>query len=251
MPRSPHTISFSTLLCAASLAAAGCSSMEDSTETQARTETASLPVPTTRLDYRVDSLLNENRMLRQQIDALAAENRSLTARAADLEFRLAEAAGGTPKGPVGTVKTPVPATTTPSRPAPTPPPPSPRTTTPSTPPTYEGALVEYRARRYSTAVTQFEALLQKGPGKGLEDNCWYWIGESQFALGKYAEAAAAFEKVFAFGESEKGPDARYMLASSHAALGDTARARAEFNRLIADHPSSPQARRAKERLGRL
>jgi tol-pal system protein YbgF len=226
--------------------------MEEASDSPDRKEPAVAPATTARLDYRIDSLLNENRMLRQQIDALAAENRSLTARGADLEMRLAEAAGGTPKGPTGAVKTPLPATTTPARPSPPPPAVSPRPPAPASGSvTYDGALAEYRARRYSSAVAQFDALLAKGPGKDLEDNCWYWIGESQFALGKYTDAAAAFERVFGYSGSEKGADARYMLASSYAALGDTARAKEEYHRVITDYPSSPHARRAKEKLGRL
>ena len=43
------------------------------------------------LEYRLDSLQNENRRLQDQIEAVASENRKLTARNAELETKLTEA----------------------------------------------------------------------------------------------------------------------------------------------------------------
>jgi len=240
----PHAAA--PLLASLAVAAlAGCSSMEEGTEAENPRSPAPPPSSTARLEYRIDSLLSENRILRQQIDALAAENRSLTARAADLESHRAGSAPRPPKAP-------------PAAGATVPPAPPAKAASPKAAPakpagaagTYEEALAEYRARRFQEAAGQFEALLARGAGKDLEDNCWYWFGECRFAQGRHAEAATAFGKVFAYEGSEKGPDARYMLGSSWAALGDSVRARKEYARVVADYPGSPQARRAKEKLGR-
>ena len=45
---------------------------------------------TAMLEYRVDSLSNENRQLKDQVEAVVTENRKLTARNAELETKQSE-----------------------------------------------------------------------------------------------------------------------------------------------------------------
>lgn len=212
--RLPHfALTFALIL------AFGCGTVEETTTT----ETWKAPTPvavTARLEYRIDSVMNENRRLRQQMDALTAENRNLSARASELETRLAEARA-VPKAP---------------------PPPKDLTSG------YTAALAEYRKRNFSGAASQFSSLLTAGIREDLADNCHYWLGESYYGLGKYSDALGHFEMVFNYIKSEKKDDAQMMIGNSYLAMRNTASAIAAFNKLISNYPASPYVKRAQEKL---
>ena len=65
-------------------------------------ESAQAVSPTAQLEYRIDSLQSENRRMKEQVNAMAAENRSLTAKNAELETKLTEAATLRPPPLTGT-----------------------------------------------------------------------------------------------------------------------------------------------------
>jgi len=174
-------LSFSTL---------GCGSEEETTDEWESTPPVS---PETSLEFRIDSLTNQNTHLQQQVDALTAENRNLTARNAELETKLNEA---------------------PTRP----------TTTPTIAPSnlsggYKAAVAEVRRKNFSAAIQQFEALLNSGISADLVDNCHYWIGESYYGLRRYDEAINHFEQVLAIPQSNKKADAQAMIARAQKRLG--------------------------------
>jgi len=212
---------FLALLLAAALPWFGCGSVEETAETT-DTWTQPTPVPpqTAQLEYRIDSLISENRRLKQQVDAMAAETRSLTARNAELETRLNEALA-TPR---------------------TPPPPADMTTA------YSTALGEYRRRNFSGAAAQFASLLTGGIREDMADNCHYWIGESNYGMGKYEDALEHFQMVFNYTRSEKKDDSQMMIGNCHLALRNNASARNAFNNLINNYPTSPYVTRAQEKL---
>jgi tol-pal system protein YbgF len=188
----------------------------------------STPVSVTaKLEYRVDSLMNENRRMEQQVEALATENRNLTARAAELETKLAEAAAA---------------------------PPPPAMTSPSTGDMtsgYSDALASYRRRDFSTAAQQFEGLLSGGIRDDLADNCHYWIGESYYGMRQYADAITHFQMVFNYAKSEKKDDAQLMIGNSYAAAGNTSSARDAYTSMVSSYPASPLVKKAQEKLARL
>ena len=174
-------LSFSTL---------GCGSEEATTDEWENTPPVS---PATSIEYRIDSLTNQNTHLQQQVDALTAENRNLTARNAELETKLNEA----PARPTSTT------TMAPSDGA----------------SGYKAALGEVRRKNYSAAIQQFEALLNGGISADLEDNCHYWIGESYYGLKQYKEAIEQWEQVLAAPKSNKKADAQTMIARAQKRLG--------------------------------
>ena len=188
---------------------------------------------TGRLEYRIDSLANENRRMRQQLEAVATENRNLTARAADLETKLREAKAAPPPPPPAAKTTPAPAQTM------------------DMTGRYSNALAEYRKRNFAAAIKQFESLLSDGIREDLADNCHYWIGESNYGMGKYQEAIGHFEHVFGFKHTEKRDDAQLMIGNSYAAMGNKKAAREAYNKLISSYPASTFVRKAQEKLGRL
>jgi tol-pal system protein YbgF len=214
-------------LCAMGLSvlAFGCGPSEESLEDD--WETTPTVSPTAQLEYRIDSLQNEGRRMNDQVDALAAENRSLRARIAELETSLSEA-----------------------------------TTAPPTPPPvaipagdmragYSTALDQFMSRNYEGAIQQFEGLLSAGIGEDLADNCHYWVGESYYALGRYNEAISRFETVLSYPTSGKKPYAQLMIGNSYAALGNSSSARDAYNAVVSSYPASSLVGKAQQKLARL
>lgn len=201
----------------------GCGSGEETTDEWETTPVISM---TARLEYRIDSLMNENRRSKQQIEALATENRSLTARAAELEMKLDEALAAPPP----------------------PPEPEPITNMNSA---YLSALAQYRQRDFAGAKEKFEALLAGGIGDKLADNCHYWIGECSYGMGRYSDAIQHFEMVRGYRYSEKKDDAQLMIGNSYSAMGNKSAARDAYNKLISSYPASPYVKKAEEKLARL
>jgi tol-pal system protein YbgF len=198
----------------------GCGSSD---ETMYEEETAEPVVSEqARLQYRADSLMNENRRLQDQVDALTAEHRNLTARNAELETKLAEAAA---------------------------PPPAPVVTDPSE--AYRAALGQFNARDYSGALEGFGAILGSGSAGELADNCQYWMGECYYGMGKYSEALQDFEKVMEYNRSGKIPYATLMIGNCQAAMGNKAAAVETYQKVISGFPTSPVADKARAKLGKM
>ena len=116
---------------------------------------------------------------------------------------------------------------------------------------YQEALQTYRNRQYRNAIQKFEALLNINTRHSLSDNCQYWIGESYYGLGDYQQAIVAFEKVFAFTNSNKDDDAQLKLGLCYLKLNDRANARSEFEKLVNSYPTSEYVSIAKRYLASL
>jgi TolA-binding protein len=114
---------------------------------------------------------------------------------------------------------------------------------------YREALRMFMDRRYEDAIRGFEALLAAGIPDPLNDNCHYWMGESFFGLKRYSEALARFDEVLGFEWSNKKDDSQIMIARCHARMGEAARARQEYQKLIDVYPASPYVELARRRAG--
>lgn len=112
---------------------------------------------------------------------------------------------------------------------------------------YDEALSAVKARKYDDAIAKFEALLSGGIGDDWADNCHYWIGESQYAKKQYQEAIKHFEMVMNYQKSEKFGDAHYMTAQCYERMGDKAKAKEHYERVVKDYPTSTKVKIAKER----
>jgi tol-pal system protein YbgF len=219
-------------LSVSSLLVNGCGTVPESTSD---TWESAPPVSVTaRLEYRVDSLMNENRRAQQQVEALTTENRNLTARNAELETRLNEMAAAPRAASPAVTASPVQAT------------PSASSTS-----GYEGALAAFRSRDFAGAISGFENVLKGNTPDDIADNCHYWMGESYYGLRKYKDAIEQFQTVLNFKKSDKKDDAQLMLANARWAMGDKAGAREAYNTLIAAYPMSPLVAKAKEKIARL
>ena len=117
---------------------------------------------------------------------------------------------------------------------------------------YQGALSQYRHRKYDRALVEFDRLLQAAPFSEWSDNAQYWKGECYYGIGKYRQALTEFTKVFAFRKTEKADDAQLKIARCHLAMGERAKALAAFRKLLDEYPESeylPAARKEMKYLG--
>jgi tol-pal system protein YbgF len=197
----------------------GCSSSEEMTEEQPP------PPVIDPMQKTIDSLQAENAALRSRLSRLEQEKSSLTAQVAELEMKVAE-----------------------SRTPPPPPPPM-RTTDPRM--EYDRALELFNQRNYEDALSIWMGLVNTGAPEGLESNCHYWIGECYYAMRQYSEAITHFQHVLEYAQTTKKDDAQLKIALCYEQMGDKARAKQEYQRLIDQYPVSPYVTRARERMGRL
>lgn len=202
--------------------AGGCGSSQ---ETMENWEEAPAISPNARLEYRVDSLQNENRRMREQVSAMAAENRSLTAKNAELETKLIGFSAARQTTPY-------------QEPAATPAP-------VETPTGYSSALSAFNKRDFTAAIRGFEKLLKGSVGDDLADNCHYWLGESYYGLQKYDEAVKHFNEVLGYKVSEKKADAQLMAGNSYLAMGDKDAARNAYDKVVSSYPSHVKKAQAK------
>lgn len=116
---------------------------------------------------------------------------------------------------------------------------------------YKQAFDQFYAGQYGAARKSFQSLLDRFPKGAYADNSQYWIGECEFALGRFQEALQAFTKVLEFGESEKADDAQLKLGYTHLKLGDAKAAEAAFRKLLSLYPDSEYLERAKDELAKI
>lgn len=223
-----RTFLFSSLFMAG-LVFAGCSASDEPTHEKTQPPAPPQPSATEMMTKEMTTLKTQNDSLQQEITKVEQNNRLTTARAAELETQVAE------------LKEKLTA-------------PPPKVTKPAIGNTlnyYEQALQIFRARKYQEAATMLQGILDAGTPPGLEDNCHYWLGECSYAVKNYNDALEHFQHVFTYNVSEKKDDAQIMIANCYLGLGNKAKAKAEYQKLIDKYPASPYAKRAKERLGKL
>jgi tol-pal system protein YbgF len=217
-----------SLLLALAITSSGCGSTEEGTETWE--ESSQTAPPEQSVEFKLDSLKNENRRLKDQLDAMAAENRNLTARNAELETKLTES--------VNQPQTIAPA-------------PASAIAAGDMSSAYSAALAKYRSRNYAEAAQDFEALLNSGADEKIADNCHYWIGESMYGLRRYDEAMKQFETVLGFAGSGKRPAAQFMIGNIYAAQGNKAAAKEAWEKVVSTYPTSDLVEKAKGKIAKV
>lgn len=117
---------------------------------------------------------------------------------------------------------------------------------------FNNAFEDMKIGSYDLAIMQFEEYLTLFGNTELADDAQYWLAECYYGKKEFAKAAPEFEKVEAnYPKSDQLVPALYKLARSHMETGNTARARALFNRIIDDYPNSFESGPARERLEEL
>jgi tol-pal system protein YbgF len=119
------------------------------------------------------------------------------------------------------------------------------------PPEYEQAQYLFSQKKYSDAAKSFEKVTVLYPRSDWADAAWYWAGESQMALGNYAQAISAFEKVFFYPESIKQPDAQFQIGMCLLRMGSKDLAKAALRKVQEFYPKSPRALQAQSELNKI
>jgi len=116
---------------------------------------------------------------------------------------------------------------------------------------YEDALGAFKSKKYQDAADAFQRMLDEKVPDEIADNCHYWIGESKYASKKYADALQEFNQVLNFKRSEKKGDAQFMIGQCYERMGNKAKAKEAFEKVVKDYPMSANVKKAKERWARL
>ncbi len=117
---------------------------------------------------------------------------------------------------------------------------------------YETAQNQRRIGNYQGAIIAFQGFIAQYPRSTLAPRAQYWIGDSYYNLREFRNAIANQQKlVSTYPDSSSVPDALLNIASSQMELGDTAAARKTMDGLVARYPASEAAEKAKRRLATL
>jgi len=105
---------------------------------------------------------------------------------------------------------------------------------------YEQAQRLLTQGRYDEAETALRGFLDRHPDHQLSDNARYWLAESYYVRKRYEEAASAFLDSYKRAPTGgKAPDNLLKLGLSLDALDKDQEACVAINKLLREHPDSP------------
>jgi tol-pal system protein YbgF len=116
------------------------------------------------------------------------------------------------------------------------------------------ALAQKQEQAGERAVARqlYEEWVRKWPADPRAADAWFRIGEIRFGEKRYREATLAYGKVVQdFPRSDKTPDATFRTAEAMLALDLKDDAKAILKELVARHPKTEAARKARARLAEL
>ena len=117
---------------------------------------------------------------------------------------------------------------------------------------WDAAWNDYTSGQYDLAIQGFEFFLKTFPNSPQAGQAQLNIGNSLYLQGKYKEAIAAFQQVVTgYAGSSAVPQAYFKLGQSYEALKQPDLARRAYETVIKEHPGSPDATLAKQRLDSL
>lgn len=117
---------------------------------------------------------------------------------------------------------------------------------------YQAAFDMISARRYPEAGAAFTTFLAQFPTSPLADNAQYWLAETHYVRGAFAEALPEFRKVIEqYPQSAKLPDALLKIGYCQIELGDRGAARTSLQEVMRQFPDTTAARLASQRLNGL
>ncbi len=117
---------------------------------------------------------------------------------------------------------------------------------------YRRALMLFGQAKYAQARAAFQRVFDGDPTGSLADNALFWIGETYYATGDYSNAMRQFERVTKeYATENKAPDAMFKLGMTFEKTGDLGMARRTFEECIRKYPYSTPAASAKQELQRI
>jgi tol-pal system protein YbgF len=114
---------------------------------------------------------------------------------------------------------------------------------------YDQAYQDLSRGNYDLAKGGFEEYLKLYPDTELADNALYWLGEVEYIQHKYEAALDYFRQVESrYPQGNKVPAALFKVGLCLQQLKQNDEARTTFQRLVQQHPASPEAAQAKAKL---
>lgn len=116
--------------------------------------------------------------------------------------------------------------------------------------TYDQALSYYQKdKNYPQAIGAFENFIQRYPKHQLTANAYYWMGESYFALGKFARAIKTFDVVSKqYANSNKKCASLFMQGKGFEALEKSNEAKLFYSEVVSQCPKNDVAKKASKLL---
>ncbi len=112
--------------------------------------------------------------------------------------------------------------------------------------TYEAGLASFSGGDYDKAIGQFSQIVSTGRPSEMVPNAYYWMGESYYAMGRFADDIPYFEYTVQIGPQYKRESAMYKLARSNYAIGNTQAASMWYERLRTEYPKSSYSTKLKK-----
>jgi tol-pal system protein YbgF len=117
---------------------------------------------------------------------------------------------------------------------------------------YQAAFELLKEQRYEQAAMAFRQFLVSFPNSQRADNAQYWLAESFYVSGKFAEALNQFQVVVdKYPRSRKVPDALLKMGYCNYELKKWNDARAALRRVQTEFADTTAARLAEQRLTRM
>jgi tol-pal system protein YbgF len=118
--------------------------------------------------------------------------------------------------------------------------------------TYQAAYRDYQRGNFDLAIEGFGEFVAGNPRSDLADNASYWIAESLFSQKKYREAIAQFDAVVnRYPKSDKVPGALLKKGYAYINVGEQAQGVVQLRYVLHEHPKSPEASLARQKLKQL
>ena len=181
--------------------------------------------------------------LRRRVEELESLNRGRLP-AAPSGFAPSAPIGAAPHAPGG-VGPPAPGGVAPPAPSPGPTPLASATTTPAAE-LYRAGTENLQAKNFDAAVLSFYDLIVTYPNHPLREGAQFLVADIFYQQKDFRSALAEFEALIAtVPRGERVPDALLKIGQCQKSLGDGARAKRTWERVVKDHPASLAARQAR------
>ena len=114
---------------------------------------------------------------------------------------------------------------------------------------YDTALGLFQSGTFAEAQRSFAFLLEQTPNSAYAPWAYYWLGNSQYAQKRYADAIKNFKRVIATAPTNpKASEAALSIANSQLEMGNKSEAKRTLENLTKAYPASEAAQIARERL---
>lgn len=114
---------------------------------------------------------------------------------------------------------------------------------------YKAAYSDYMQGNYDLAIQGFEEYLERFSKTDLADNALFWIGECHAAKKENEKAIEAYSKVLeSYPDSDKAAAAQLKKGILYLESGDQSQGVLNLQYVVYEHPGSPEADLAREKL---